>query len=70
MEAVLRMPPSEMNTLNRLRAWAAPMLLAALLAICGYLWVDQVDRMNRMNDRLETLNDAVVRLTALTERQP
>lgn len=46
------------------------MLLAALLAICGYLWVDQVDRMNRMNDRLETLNDAVVRLTALTERQP
>jgi len=70
MEAVLRMPPSEMNTLRTIRAWAAPMLLAALLAICGYLWVDQVDRMNRMNDRLETLNDAVVRLTALTERQP
>jgi hypothetical protein len=43
------------------KEWLAPALLAALLAICGYLWMD-------MREQVGRLNDAVVRLTALQER--
>ncbi len=46
---------------NAIRAWAAPILLGALLAVCGYLWVD-------MRAQVTRLNDAVVRLTTLQER--
>ena len=47
---------------NAIRIWAAPVLLGALLAICGYLWVD-------MRTQVAKLNDAVVRLTALQEQR-
>lgn len=46
---------------NALRIWAAPVLLGALLAICGYLWID-------MRTQVTKLNDAVVRLTVLQEQ--
>lgn len=48
-----------------LRAWSAPLLLAALFAVCSYLWDDQIKRMDRMNDQLNELTKTVTTLNAL-----
>lgn len=56
------------STERAIRVWAAPVLLTALLTICGYLWIDQTRRMDRMVDEIGDLRQAVTRLTALAER--
>jgi hypothetical protein len=43
-------------------------LLTALLTVCGYLWLDQARRMDRMTDEIGDLRQAVTRLTVLTEK--
>lgn len=48
-----------------IRAWAVPVLLAALLTVCSYLWADQVKRMDRMADQIDSLTQTVTRLNAL-----
>ena len=40
-------------------------LLAALLTVCSYLWADQVKRMDRMADQIDSLTQTVTRLNAL-----
>lgn len=50
------------------RAWASPLLLALLLTICSYLWVDQARRMDKMADKLAELNDTVITLRALAAK--
>lgn len=51
-----------------IKIWAAPVLLAALCTVCGYLWVDQARRMDRMADELADLNEAVITLQVLAGR--
>lgn len=55
-------------TERAIRLWAAPVLLTALLTVCGYLWIDQARRMDRMVEELDDLRQAVTRLTVLSER--
>jgi hypothetical protein len=56
------------STERAIRIWAAPVLLTALLTVCGYLWLDQARRMDRMTDEIGDLRQAVTRLTVLTEK--
>jgi hypothetical protein len=55
------------NVQRVIAAWAAPALLAALIAVCGILWMDMRSTVEELSDKLGKLNDAVVRLTTLQE---
>jgi hypothetical protein len=57
------------NVQRVIAAWAAPSLLAALIAVCGVLWFDMRSTVTDLSEKLDRLNDSVVRLTALQEER-
>ena len=52
---------------NAIRVYLAPILAAALIAVCGVLWFDMRDQVNALTAKVAGLNDTVVRLTTIEE---
>lgn len=57
------------STIDKIRGWLLPVVLAILCAACGLLWTDMREQIKGQADKLSMLNDAVVRLTALQEKE-
>lgn len=54
---------------NAIKSWAAPVLLAALLGVCGVLWSDMRGTISKLSDNVGSLQIAVTRLTVIQEQQ-